>query len=160
MEDLLIYKDAAEMLETINLLRERLRKSESDLNAVRRAALNLADANTRNSHAVLAMAKKLNAESDPSHVESERQANSILTQENERLCHAVEHGQYLANAAESFIAAIVETDKASIAMQECVSGEECEKADHEFINASESMNDHLRSLKRCIYEFRKRANQK
>lgn len=66
-------------------LLSRIEQLEKELQGVRRAALNLADANTRASSAMYAAAKKIQAESDPAHVESQRQANAILTDENQRL---------------------------------------------------------------------------
>jgi len=75
------------------------------------------------------------------------------------LQRAVEHGRYLATAAEEFIAAINEVDEPSIIADESADAAEQAKAADDLLVASDKMGDCLSHLKYCIYEFTKRADR-
>lgn len=73
--------------------------------------------------------------------------------------YAIEHGRYLATAAEQFLSAVEKLDEAEIAKAEAVTSEEDDGAEIALRDASESRSDHWQALRSAIYEFRKRADR-
>jgi hypothetical protein len=73
-------------------------------------------------------------------------AGSSLMPERSDADYAIEHGEYLATAAENFLAELYRFQKKE-------SEDGCDVAD------SDSLNDHAHALRDGIYEFRKRAKR-
>jgi hypothetical protein len=73
--------------------------------------------------------------------------------------YAIEHGRYLATAAEQFIESCDEFELATQAVEEGTDDETDDELKQAATNAGETLSEHRLGLASAIYEFRKRADR-